>query len=121
MYVHNFSDGNDLQKIPHAFRIFVWSKMHNKLRVHRGPFTCDVVPEIDACHIRLGRPWKNYKRTLHDGYNNTHTFWKDKKKIVLKLMREQIPFKSEPDKGDVNLLTWVKFVEEVKGNELFRY
>lgn len=34
-------------------------------------------------------------------------------------MREWIPFKSEPDKGDVNLLTWVKFVEEVKGNELF--
>lgn len=34
-------------------------------------------------------------------------------------MRERIPFKSELDKGDVNLLTWVKFVEEVKGHELF--
>ena len=53
---------------------------------------CDVAP-MDVAHILSGRPWQYDRRTLHDGYKNTHTFYKDDAKIVLGPTREKTNMK----------------------------
>ena len=66
---------------------------------------CDVIP-MNACHLCLGRPWKYDKKFMHDGENNTYTFWKDGSKIIL------LPLK---DEGKVdNMLQKKNLVKEIK-------
>lgn len=43
---------------------------------------CDVLP-MDACHLLLGRPWQYDRRTMHDGFVNTHSFTYEGKRITL--------------------------------------
>ncbi|KAG7536795.1 Ribonuclease H-like superfamily [Arabidopsis suecica] len=43
---------------------------------------CDVLP-MDACHLLLGRPWQYDRRTMHDGFANTHNFTYEGKRITL--------------------------------------
>lgn len=43
---------------------------------------CDVIP-MDVCHVLLGRPWLFDMRVTHDGFRNTYSFVKDKRKIIL--------------------------------------
>ncbi|KAG7532368.1 Zinc finger CCHC-type [Arabidopsis thaliana x Arabidopsis arenosa] len=43
---------------------------------------CDVLP-MDACHILLGRPWQYDRRTVHDGFTNTHSFTYEGRQITL--------------------------------------
>ena len=50
---------------------------------------CDVAP-MDVTHMLLGRPWQYDRRTLHDGYKNAYTFYKDNAKIALGPTREKI-------------------------------
>ncbi|KAK2966379.1 hypothetical protein RJ640_021523 [Escallonia rubra] len=76
---------------------------------------CDVVP-MDACHILLGRPWQYDRKTMHDGVQNTYSFFvKDgerKKKLVLKPMKDDIAKKG---KGcSATLLNIRDFLEESK-------
>lgn len=43
---------------------------------------CDILP-MDACHLLLGRPWQYDRRTMHDGFTNTHSFTYEGKRITL--------------------------------------
>ncbi|XP_010468824.1 PREDICTED: uncharacterized protein LOC104748953 [Camelina sativa] len=43
---------------------------------------CDVVP-MDVCNLLLGRPWQYDRRTIHDGFANTHSFTYEGKRIIL--------------------------------------
>jgi hypothetical protein len=45
-------------------------------KTYRDEVWCDVIL-MDACHLLLGRPWKYDREVMHDGENNTYTFWKD--------------------------------------------
>ena len=40
---------------------------------------CEVLP-IKVSHILLGRPWFFYRRVQHDGYENTYTLIRDRRK-----------------------------------------
>ncbi|GJX51006.1 putative reverse transcriptase domain-containing protein [Tanacetum coccineum] len=48
---------------------------------------CEVIP-MDAAHILLGCPWKFYRKTKHNGFQNTYSFKKDGVNITL------VPFDS---------------------------
>ncbi|XP_071713543.1 uncharacterized protein [Rutidosis leptorrhynchoides] len=43
---------------------------------------CEVIP-MDACHLLLGRPWQFDRKTRHDGFKNTYSFFKDGINITL--------------------------------------
>ncbi|KAL8126559.1 hypothetical protein AgCh_013727 [Apium graveolens] len=43
---------------------------------------CDVV-DMNACHMLLGRPWQYDVDVVHNGRENTYTFFKDGVKIIL--------------------------------------
>ena len=51
-------------------------------KMYKDEVVCDVVP-MSASHLLLGRPWQYDRRALHDGYNNTYSFTKEGKSIVL--------------------------------------
>ncbi|PKI57910.1 hypothetical protein CRG98_021698, partial [Punica granatum] len=51
-------------------------------KTYKDEVVCDVVP-MSASHLLLGRPWQYDKRAFHDGYNNTYSFTKEGKSIVL--------------------------------------
>jgi len=38
---------------------------------------------MNACHILLGRPWLFDREVMYDGYLNTYSFLKDRKRITL--------------------------------------
>nr|KYP31179.1 hypothetical protein KK1_048758 [Cajanus cajan] len=57
-------------------------EMEFSIRNYKDKVTCDVVP-MEACHILLGRPWKFYKQTTHDGLTNKIIFTHKGKKFVL--------------------------------------
>ncbi|GJS56056.1 putative reverse transcriptase domain-containing protein [Tanacetum coccineum] len=64
---------------------------------YKDEVVCDVVP-MDACHLLLGRPWQYDRKTVHDGYKNTYTFYKDGLRIILapsKMVSSPIPPKGE--------------------------
>ncbi|XP_071718568.1 uncharacterized protein [Rutidosis leptorrhynchoides] len=43
---------------------------------------CEVIP-MNACHILLGCPWQFDRKTKHDGYRNTYSFYKDGVHVTL--------------------------------------
>src|SRR5688572_29426954 len=43
---------------------------------------CEVLP-IDTCHVLLGRSWMLTREVIHNGYNNSYSFIKDRKRITL--------------------------------------
>nr|GEV06494.1 hypothetical protein [Tanacetum cinerariifolium] len=51
---------------------------------------CDVIP-MDACHVLLGRPWLFDRRVMHDGYQNTYSFYHNDRRIVLTPMSPSTP------------------------------
>ena len=53
---------------------------------------------MNVCHIVLGRPWYCDKRVIHDGYQNTHSFVKDGRKITLTLLSPHKLPKNKPSK-----------------------
>ncbi|GJU19868.1 reverse transcriptase domain-containing protein [Tanacetum coccineum] len=55
---------------------------------YKDEVCCEVIP-IDTAHILLGRPWKFYMKTKHDGFQNTYNFKKDGVNITL------VPFDSQ--------------------------
>ncbi|GKA26280.1 gag-pol polyprotein, partial [Tanacetum coccineum] len=64
---------------------------------YKDEIVCDVMP-TDACHLLLGRPWQYDRKTIHDGYKNTYTFYKDGLRIILapsKMVSSPIPPKGE--------------------------
>jgi len=67
---------------------------------------CDILP-MDACHVLLGRPWLFNRKVVHDGQQNTYTFHKDGRKIILvPLPPHQIPklkSKENPKEGEIFL------------------
>ncbi|KAK2971902.1 hypothetical protein RJ640_011683 [Escallonia rubra] len=90
-----------------------------RLAIQDQAVYCDVVP-MDACHILLGRPWQYDRKTMHDGVQNTYSFFvKDgerKKKLVLKLMKDDIAKKG---KGcSATLLNIRDFLEECKESRI---
>ena len=50
---------------------------------------CDVVP-MDVYHLLLGRPWKNDKKVVYGGHNNTYSF------TMGEINHTLIPLKNEP-------------------------
>ena len=49
---------------------------------YKDEVMCDVV-DMDACHMLFGRPWQFDLNTVHNGKNNTYTFYKDNMKYML--------------------------------------
>ncbi|KAL4573498.1 hypothetical protein LXL04_020306 [Taraxacum kok-saghyz] len=49
---------------------------------YKDKIMCDIVA-MDACHLLLGRPWQFDRRSAHDGFANTYSFFFGGKKIVL--------------------------------------
>ncbi|XXG44746.1 hypothetical protein AAC387_Pa02g0015 [Persea americana] len=80
---------------------------------------CDVAP-MDVTHILLGRPWQYDRRTLHDGYKNTYTFYKDNAKIVFGTTREKINTKPT-FLGDVSNFSGDKCDEEIQKEEIMEH
>jgi len=48
---------------------------------YKDEIWCDIVP-MDAYHVLLGCPWLFDRSVMHDGWLNTYTFTKDRKKIT---------------------------------------
>ncbi|GKA17093.1 RNA-directed DNA polymerase [Tanacetum coccineum] len=69
-------------------------KLGMKTEDHPEPYNykdevwCEDIP-MDAAHILLGCPWQFYRKTKHDGFQNTYSFKKDGVNITL------VPFDSE--------------------------
>jgi hypothetical protein len=79
-------------------------------KTYKDEIWCDVI-QVDACHLLLGRPWKYDRKVMHDGGNNTYTFWKDGSKVVLFTIK---------DKGKTeNMLSEREFVKETKAMIFF--
>ena len=68
---------------PHLYKLS-WLQKENEVKVskcylvsfsignsYKDEAWCHAFP-MDACHLLLGRSWKYDRRTLHDGYRNTH-------------------------------------------------
>ena len=49
---------------------------------------CDIIP-IDVFHILLGRPWKYYRKFVHDGRKNTYSMEKDGKGHTLSPLEDE--------------------------------
>ncbi|XP_071694756.1 uncharacterized protein [Rutidosis leptorrhynchoides] len=69
---------------------------------------------MDACHILLGRPWQYDRKTKHDGYQNTYSFYKDGVNVTL------VPLDTrKPTDVDPNLfMSRTEIIEAVKTNPL---
>lgn len=88
-------DKSQLPNQPHlsTYRIW-WVKDVDEMKVieqYRIPFfitkykdqvMCDVV-DIDASHLLSSHPWQFDFSTVHNGENNTYTFYKDNMKFIL--------------------------------------
>lgn len=95
---------------------------------YRDLVSCDVVP-MDACHLLLGCPWQFDRQTTHDGFNNTHSFMFESKKITLLPSKDiasspdtLVPPASQPSATVSNrpvlMLSQSKFEEELRGSDL---
>ena len=115
------------EKKPTTYKL-AWFKKGNEVTVdkrclvsfsigksYQDSIWCDVVP-MDACPLSVGRPWQYDRKTFHDGYNSTYTFWKDGIKMILgPSKREYIP---KPVKGEGNsFLTVAEFLKEFKDED----
>ena len=49
---------------------------------YKDDIYCDIVP-MDGYHIVLGRPWQFDQNVVHNGKNNTHSFYFENRKINL--------------------------------------
>jgi len=79
---------------PHPYQI-AWFKKGNEVSINKRfliKFSIDNTYKdevwfdfimMDACHLLLGRPWQYDRKFMHDGENNTYTFWKDGSKVIL--------------------------------------
>jgi hypothetical protein len=67
---------------------------------------------MDVCHILLGRPWKYYRKVVHDGRRNTYALEKNGHKHVL------FPLKDEGAKEEVGpsvlLMSGKELLQEIK-------
>jgi len=61
---------------------------------------CDVAP-MESCHVLLGKLWKFYKKTMHNGLNTEITFTHKEKKFVLhpltQVLEDQVQMKNKLD------------------------
>jgi hypothetical protein len=57
-------------------------------KTYKDEVWCDVIL-IDACHLLLGRPWQYNIKVVHDGENNTYTFWNDGSKVILFSIKDE--------------------------------
>ncbi|GJS05495.1 RNA-directed DNA polymerase [Tanacetum coccineum] len=83
-------DGGSYENVVSTYMV---EKLGMKTEDHPEPYHykdevwCEVIP-MDAAHILLGRPWQFYRKTKHDGFQNTYSFKKDGVNITL------VPFDS---------------------------
>ncbi|KAL5797091.1 hypothetical protein ACOSQ2_001911 [Xanthoceras sorbifolium] len=71
--------------------------------LYRDEVLCDVI-DMDACDFLLGRPWAVDLNATFNGRNNTYTFYKDNRKVVLAPMKfEDDPPSSKPQEDDRNV------------------
>ena len=100
----NFISKEDVDKLqlktekhPSPYKLS-WCKKGNEVIVHRSCLVsfsiggvyfdnvmCDLVPEMDACHILFDRPWQYDKRTVHDDTITRIHFGRTKRNLYLSL------------------------------------
>ena len=73
---------------------------------------CDVVL-MDVCQLLLGRPRKNDRKVIYDGFKNTYTFRKDGHKIVLEPLKRAIAPASKPKEKN-SLLSKSELEKEIR-------
>ena len=84
---------------PSLYRL-AWLKQSSEIKVsrcalvllsisttHKDDIYCDIVP-MDGYHILLGRPWQFDRNVVHNGKNNTHSFYFENRKIILVTSKE---------------------------------
>lgn len=100
---------------PYSLR---WLKKRNKIKVEKrclmefsigvrlhDQVLCDIV-SMNAYHLLLNRPWKYDRKIFHVGYQNTYTFTKDEKSIMI------LPWRNSKDHTKVDHTTILQVKEE---------
>lgn len=108
-----------------------WFKKGNEITIHRcclvsfsirevyfDNVICDVVPEMGLITFYLADHGNMTSRPFMMD-TVTHIHFRRLKRKQFSSLHERISSKSEPDKGDVNILSWVQFLEKVTENGIF--
>ena len=86
-------------------------------RTYVDDVLCEVV-EMDTCHMILGRPWQFNNGATHKSRDNVYIFKKDGRRIVLKPLTENEPYKIKTtEKKELLVINNNALTENLKQSE----